>query len=185
MPITVPTPQLRDKDRKMAELILYVVHRSKEDLRLDATKLNKILFYADFTSYARTGRSITGHTYRKLEHGPAPRPLLQIRNTMRHIGDIELRQREYHSRTQDVVVAKRDPDMSVFTAEDKSIVDDVIEKFEEYDAGEISEASHRFVGWKVAKENEDIPYSIAFIKGTQVPQEALDYGRVLAKRLGV
>lgn len=42
-------------DRKMKELILYLASRSEEDPRFSATKLNKLLFYCDFTAYRRLG----------------------------------------------------------------------------------------------------------------------------------
>ena len=48
-------------DRKMKELILYLAARSEDDPRFSSTKLNKLLFYCDFTAYRQLGRSITGH----------------------------------------------------------------------------------------------------------------------------
>lgn len=36
------------------------------------TKMNKLLFYMDFLSYRKTGKSLTGLTYRALPYGPVP-----------------------------------------------------------------------------------------------------------------
>jgi len=57
-------------DAKMAELILYVSDRCQLDPAYGSTKLNKILFYADFLYYAKHGTSITGQEYMRLDKGP-------------------------------------------------------------------------------------------------------------------
>jgi hypothetical protein len=41
-------------DEKLRELILYVSTLSKDDDNFGATKLNKLLFYADFLAYQRS-----------------------------------------------------------------------------------------------------------------------------------
>lgn len=71
----------RTDDRKRRELILYLASRSEEDPRFSSTKLNKLLFYCDFTAYRQLGQSITGHGYQKLQFGPAPKAMLPIRGT--------------------------------------------------------------------------------------------------------
>ena len=40
---------------------------------LGKVKLMKMLYYVDFDHYERYGESITGDTYRKLQHGPVPK----------------------------------------------------------------------------------------------------------------
>ena len=64
-------------DVKFRELVLYVARKSEADPRFGATKLNKILFYADFWAYSKLGRSISGQKYRRLDQGLALRRLLQ------------------------------------------------------------------------------------------------------------
>ena len=58
--------------RALRELILFIADRCEDEPTFGATKLNKILFYADFLSYALYGEPIAGVTYRKLERGPVP-----------------------------------------------------------------------------------------------------------------
>src|SRR2546430_17730589 len=61
-----------DKE-KFKELILYFAQQCADDHSFGATKLNKLLFLTDFTAYARRGAPVTGATYFKLPHGPAPK----------------------------------------------------------------------------------------------------------------
>ena len=48
---------------KLGELIVYIVENSLGDPYFGKTKLNKILFAADFEAYRQRGRSITGADY--------------------------------------------------------------------------------------------------------------------------
>lgn len=42
-----------DPDRRLAELILYIAEKCERDPNFGATKLNKILTFADFSAYLR------------------------------------------------------------------------------------------------------------------------------------
>src|SRR5258705_13086147 len=77
-------------DSKMKELILYVAKASQDDFSFGAVKLNKLLFYADFLSYLRRGKSITDQEYFALREGPAPRRFLPIREEMKNSGEIAI-----------------------------------------------------------------------------------------------
>src|SRR5687767_3702503 len=88
-------------DSKLAELILFIAHRSECDERFGAVKLNKLLFFSDFLAYGRLGSSITGQDYQKLQHGPAPRKLLPVVREMEESGDFAWKERDgYAGRTQ-------------------------------------------------------------------------------------
>lgn len=72
-----PMPINRDRE-KLADAIVFFQKNTKS---LGLTKLFKLLFLLDFTTFARTGRSATGLKYETWEFGPAPRSLwTEIRN---------------------------------------------------------------------------------------------------------
>ena len=54
-------------ERKFTELILLVAERLRSDLSGGATKLNKVLFFAEFIHVRRTGRPISGAEFQKLD----------------------------------------------------------------------------------------------------------------------
>src|SRR5260370_21134206 len=78
-------------DIRLRELILYVASKCSSDPEFNATRLNKILFYSDFVSYARTGKPITGAAYQALPHGPAPKRLKPISHRLIAEGEWEHR----------------------------------------------------------------------------------------------
>ena len=71
-----------DGEKRLAELMLHIAHRCEDDPGFGATKLNKILWWSDFLSYARNGEPITGVEYQRLGNGPAPKRLVPIRKKM-------------------------------------------------------------------------------------------------------
>ena len=69
--ITYEFPEMRP-DERLRELILYIALKCESDARFNATRLNKILFYADFVSFANTGKPVTGAAYKAIDRGPVP-----------------------------------------------------------------------------------------------------------------
>lgn len=53
---------------KMQQMAIFFADQTKPY----KTKLNKLLFYADFGHYKKKGRSISGAAYRAVTHGPVP-----------------------------------------------------------------------------------------------------------------
>lgn len=157
-------PPSGPNDRKFRELVVLIARKSEGDKQFGATKLNKLLFYADFLSYLNFGRSITKHVYQRLRNGPAPRRLLPILDEMETAGDIVRADRQYYGKTQKVVLAKREPDTSCFTSRELSLINDVIQDFWNMNATQMSEKSHQFRGWQLAEDKEEIPYQMALVQ---------------------
>ena len=80
-----------DPDRRLAELILYIAEKCERDPNFGATKLNKILAFADFSAYFETGRPITGAEYMRTPQGPVPRRLPPVRAELEARHEIAMR----------------------------------------------------------------------------------------------
>lgn len=152
-----------DRGKKFRELLLYVARKTEADPRCGSVKLNKILFYCDFEAYRRFGRAITGEEYQKLEYGPAPRRLLPQIEEMEREGVCAWADREYFGFHLKKLLPLREPDLSLFTGEEIDIVNTVIDSLWDLNATEVSDLSHRFVGWQVVDPGETIPYETVFV----------------------
>jgi hypothetical protein len=148
-------------DAKLRELILYIADQSQNDIDFGMTKLNKILFNADFTSYARTGTSVTGTEYQALPKGPCARRLRPVLGRLLKDKEaaIKMVPRGF---TQKRVVALREPDLSKISAEDIALVHEIIDLFRGMTATKVSTMSHDFPGWQDAEEGQTIPYHTVF-----------------------
>jgi hypothetical protein len=165
---------------KFRELLLYVARRSVDDPRFGATKLNKILFYADFYSYGLRGKAITGASYQRLSRGPAPRQLLPIQRDLVASADAIVVKADYFGREQNRLFALRSPDLGLFSAEEIALVDEVIDIFRQDDATGVSRLSHQEMAWRIDSDGDDIPYEAIFLSNKTPTPADIARGRDLA-----
>lgn len=151
-------------EQKLAELVLYIAKKLQNDPRGGATKLNKCLYFAEFSAVRRLGHPITGAEYQRLPQGPAPRRLRPVRDGLVRNGEARLEERtdSFGYRHHDLIPA-REPRTDAFSAEELSVVDDVIAELAVMNAAQVSELSHRDAGWQLVGEGETIPYELAFV----------------------
>jgi len=150
-------------DRKFRELILFVARETEDDRSCGATKLNKILFYADFRAYEQLGRSITGERYQKLERGPAPRRMVPVAEAMASEGLCAWDEQDYFGFSLRKLVPLREPDLSILSPQEIEVARRVIHELAALNATEVSDLSHRFAGWQATEIGEDIPYVTVFV----------------------
>jgi len=161
--------KFKPDDDKLRELILLITLRSERDPTFGSVKLNKLLFYCDFSAYLTYGKPITGQEYFSLKQG-APRQMKPITDRMEEERELAFQRTDYFGRIQNKPIALRSPNLRIFTAQEIGLVDEIIQKWSGKNATEISRHSHLFIGWKVAGEKETIPYSTALI-GFREPTE--------------
>lgn len=155
--------RLKANDDKFRELLIFIAARSGKDPHFGAIKQNKLLFYCDFLAYLKLGRSITGQEYFALRQGPAPRYGERIRKEMVRDREIAI-QNTGQTRT----VALREPKYKIFSSEEVALVTEVLQVYRASSGSELSEKSHKFTGWYLAKEKEPIPYAVALV-GNRLP----------------
>jgi uncharacterized phage-associated protein len=178
-------PQNVSSDEKLRELILYIAHKSKDDPRCGAVKLNKLLYYADFTAYRLLGRSITGAEYQHLQEGPAPRRGLPAQERLKRDGAIEkVYKPSVVGEPMHVIVPKRKP-YSIFSKQEKEIVNRIVEEFKGLSGSELSDISHKEFGWRLTKLGETIHYRTAWLSGSPLTEDQVEFGRKVAVRHGL
>jgi uncharacterized phage-associated protein len=150
--------------QKFAELILYLAQESEGDRLFGSTKLNKLLFAADFWAYGFLGKPITGATYVHLQLGPGPRELMDVRDELTREGRLSIEEHAmFGGRVQKRPVAESNPNLSVFTREELQLCHTVLDVFKHMGAGDISDWSHRALGWLLTDDGEEIPYETVFV----------------------
>ncbi len=173
-------------EEKLAELILYISQKCATDPKFGAIKLNKILYLSDFLSFGNFGEPITGVEYQHLRLGPAPRRLVPVREALQSAGKLVVQNLPLRSgKKQTRTVNLTDPNLKLFSGREIALVDSVIEDLWNLDAEESSEFSHRFVGWKMTNEGENIPYGSIFISDEPLSPAEIFRGQQLAKELNL
>jgi hypothetical protein len=152
----------RQKDRLKA-LILLVSERERDDEYFGSIKLNKILFNIDFKTYAHRGESITGHEYQAEKLGPVLTAMVAVVDEMKTDGSLGIEPEQViGGYKQHRPVALQDADTSLFSADELARIEAEIKDARGKTAAEMTEVSHDFVGWKLSRFGETIPYETVY-----------------------
>lgn len=167
---------------KLEELIVYLAQRSTDDPRFGRVKLAKLLFFCDFAAYSEFGEPITGSRYRKKAYGPlADEELLALRD-LKASGAIDFEEVGVYMYTQKRIVPKREPDISWLSTEQHSLVDEILKRYWDDHATDLSNLSHSFPGWDLAEWDEEIPYNRVYISREGPTQADIDRGVELVEQ---
>ncbi len=154
---------------KLKELILYIAEKCKDDPYFGATKLNKILFLADFNNYGFHKEPITGAKYVHRDFGPVPFEMPKAIDQLQKEGSAEMQEVTFFDYPQKRIVPCREPDASIFSQDELELVDTIIEKTKYSSGSELSDWSHTLLPYCVTKEGEEIPYYSVFVLHEQKP----------------
>lgn len=174
-------------EEKLAELILLVAREAGGVV--GATKLNKLLYFSDFSAVRRLGRPISGVEYQRLPFGPAPRCLQDVRarlSTSRAARVEETFDAFGHSTVE--LRPLREADLGAFDHEEIQLVKEVVAQLQAMTAVELSELSHREAGWQLVSEGATIPYPLALVLAPDLadptPAVTAEGARVKADYIG-
>lgn len=121
------------------------------------TKLNKLLFYADFKHFQRYTVSITGANYVHVPFGPAPDNFSGFFAALASQGAIEFIEEDMGEK----IIGIQEPDFALFSTTEFDVMRSVKEHFEGWYAGEVSDLSHKELGYQQTKNGEKISYKYA------------------------
>jgi putative zinc finger/helix-turn-helix YgiT family protein len=127
------------------------------------TKLNKLLFYADFKHFKEYAVSITGVRYARLPFGPVPDRYEYYYAALIHeekaIGVNEVIYLDGHCGEE--FSAEREPNLSLFSDSELKILATVKEFFQDFNAKTISEFSHEERGYCETPTGKLISYEFS------------------------
>lgn len=143
---------------KLKNVMLYFISKMG---RVFQTKMNKLLFYADFLFYREYAHGITGLSYVAHHFGPVPEHWDKVFSLTDDINkEVILCQGGYEGY---VLTSEMSYDEASFTPQEIDILQRVADHFAPYSPRQISEESHKEDAWKDHIEGHKlIPYSYAF-----------------------
>ncbi len=144
-------------------MILHVAHRCSGAKFFGAVKLNKIIWKADFDSFAERQIPVTGREYRRQKFGPALREMVPVQREMLLDGVIRFEVRDFGDGiVEQRTVALVEPDLALFSADDLEYVDRSISHYWEMTGTESSDESHG-LAWRTRTNGEPMPYESAVL----------------------
>lgn len=172
---------------KLAEVMLYIAKKCEEDKSFGLTKLNKILFLADFVAYGVYGVPLTDTQYRHAPQGPVAEDYQSALTELRGSGRGTIRETVFFGFPQKRLVAHDEPDLSWLTPEQRELLDRALRYCDDKNGSELSELSHRMLPWLYTREGERIPFEWVFALAKVEPTiDDLDWasaelGRLIAE----
>lgn len=158
---------------KYQKLVQYMAQRfaSKDDPDpyFGAVKLNKLLFFCDFTAYARWFESITGATYIHLREGPVVDNWKRERSVMIAQGVVTMDALEFfdyrqHRLKPTASTPAAEALMEDFSPRERDVINEVCTALSHLSARDVTELSHKHLGWRSTEHLETIPYESALFR---------------------
>lgn len=125
------------------------------------TKLNKLLFYADFKHFKEYTVSIVGANYVHLPYGPVPDNYEFYFAELINKGDLEIEEVQIGQYLGEKYMTLAKPDLSVFGDTELKVMATIKEYFEPFSATEIRDFSHKELAYKETTKGEKISYKFA------------------------
>ncbi|MBQ8992137.1 SocA family protein [Candidatus Saccharibacteria bacterium] len=135
-------------------------------------KLAKLLYYVDFDhfEYRESMKSITGDKYKAWRMGPVPDCYMEIVDKLEKEG--KLKRRSVPSdvpgmNPTEVFEMGAEPDESVFSEDEKYILDRVIKKYGGLTGKQLEVLTHQEAPFVATDQSEEIAYELSFYRGTE------------------
>lgn len=119
------------------------------------TKLNKLMFYADYYFFKNYHVSLSGAKYIRDFYGPVPE---KFQTFYDNVKDIEVIENEHGSFTRSAIDKSEE---QIFNEDELRILNFVYEKFKGMYSGDIKDFSHEEKCWIEVSNKQPIPYSYA------------------------
>ncbi len=158
--ITIPQKNLA----KFKEVLLYILEKIGAKPNVGQTVLYKLLYFIDFDYFEKYQEQLIGATYIKNHYGPTPVEFAKIVEEMKKTDQIEEIKSSFYNFDMKKYIPRRHADLSKFSAQEKQIIDQVLEKYSDKTATELSELSHKDVPWAASEMGKEIDYQLAFYR---------------------
>ncbi|MDE1919602.1 MAG: DUF4065 domain-containing protein [Patescibacteria group bacterium] len=158
--ISVPQKNIE----KFKQVLLYVLGKTAGRPNIGMTALYKLLYFIDFDYYEKYEEQLMGLTYIRNHYGPTPREFVKVVEQMKHADEIEEIESRHFAYEQKKFLPHREPDLTKLSGQELEMIDDVLRRYGNLTADQLTAISHEDTPWAVADEGEDIEYEHVFYR---------------------
>jgi len=148
-----------DQKTKFKHLIIYILSKVWAKYNVGKVVFYKLLYFSEFDYYEMYHKHISGYPFIKLPMWPAPLNFNQLVIEMEDAKEITTVVAEYYNHYyQQRFVANIPIKEDRFSKQEQQYIDEVLERYSDYWANEISEKSHEDKPWQISKDMDIISY---------------------------
>lgn len=151
-------------EEKFKQILHYVIHKVGHLENVGKTVLFKILYFTDFNYYEAFEEKLTGESYRKLPHGPAPCDFDHTIGELKKEGKIKEFTTSFKGYTQQKYMCLSEPDVSMLNGKEISHINKNISIYSKLNASQISEYSHKDIPYTATEDLDIIDYELVFYR---------------------
>lgn len=147
---------------KFTEMVVYF----SEHIKPYKTKLNKLLFYADFLMFKQTCFSISGVRYHAIDMGPVPNNFQSVFEYLANNNEVDIQYNEFPNGgigEQFLARPDRPFNSELFSELELAVLEKIVATFKSTSTNDIIELSHLEKAWKENEQTKNvISYQYAF-----------------------
>jgi uncharacterized phage-associated protein len=158
---------------KYKQIILYICSKLGKKVR-GKKKLAKLLYFVDFDFFEKNQKHFTGDKYKALPMGPFPVSLNEITHEMEKEKVLKIESVNEHNgyNATEVYTCLKEPKISVFSKEEKGMLDRVIKKYGSLNGKQLEDLTHAEAPYLGTEPKKEIAYELAFYRGTDFNNHA-------------
>ena len=149
---------------KFKEVLLYILNKVGSKPNIGESVIYKLLYFIDFNFYEKYEEQLIGATYIKNNYGPTPKEFIKVVEELEKQKALVRVEDKYFQYPQRKYLPLTRPDLSKLKANELKLIDDVLEKFSDMNATQISEYSHKDVPWVTTEDGKIIDYEAVFYR---------------------
>lgn len=149
---------------KFKQILLYVIEKCGSKINVGKTVIYKLLYFIDFDYYELNEEYLTGESYRKIEHGPAPCHFEEVEKELLENKKIFKTIIDYHDYKQIKYIPLVKSNITLLTATDKEVIDNAIERLSSMNATQIEDYSHEDIPYEITADLDIINYETVFYR---------------------
>jgi len=149
---------------KFKQVFLYLLEKVGSKPNVGMTVIYKLLYFIDFDYYEKYEEQIMGLTYFRNHHGPAPREFAKVVDRMKEDEEVEAVNSKFFTYDQKKFLPRKKADLGSLSGKELEMIDDVIARYGDRTAKELSRISHEDMPWAAAKPGADLEYDHVFYR---------------------
>ena len=155
---------------KFKQVLHYIISKTDSSTHLNVGKkvIYKLLYFNDFNYYELTELKMTGETYYKLEHGPAPSHFDLAINDLKSSGYVIENQSDYYGHKQTRYQSIRGPVLNLVSVPELQQIDDTLNRYSSMNGSQIEALSHKDIPWISEDMNKPLDYDMVFYRSAEM-----------------
>lgn len=149
-----------EEKEKFIELLIYILEKVWAKANVGKTVLYKLLYFAEFDYYELYNEHISGYPFYRLPMWPAPFDFDELVKELEEQKKIKKIVAPYGNYYQERFIPTIQSTKNYFSSDQLQIIDDIIQRFSDFSATEISDLSHEDIPWRLSDDLEEIDYEL-------------------------